>query len=70
MKKQIEEPLYDSYCVYCEHATVAEQVEDTVFCKKKKRAVAVNGHCHSFFYDLLKREQKLPSLPEVELPVI
>ena len=69
MKKQNEEPLYDSFCLYCEHASVSEE-EDTVFCKKKKKAMPQNGHCHSFFYDLRKREPKLFSLPEVELPII
>ena len=70
MKKTENELLYDSFCIYCEHATAANEEEETVFCEKKKKAVPMNGCCHSFFYDLLKREARLPSLPEVELPII
>ena len=69
MKKHNDEPLYDSFCAYCEQATVSED-EETVFCKKKKKAMPFDGHCHSFFYDLRKREPKILSLPEVELPII
>ena len=36
MKKQIEEPLYDSLCAYCEHANEINEDEGTVYCKKKK----------------------------------
>lgn len=70
MRKQNDEPLYDSFCLYCEHASSANEEEETVFCDKKKKAVPMNGHCHAFFYDLLKREPKVPTLPEVELPII
>ena len=70
MKKQIEEPLYDSLCAYCEHANEINEDEGTVYCEKKKRTMPLDGHCLSFFYDLLKREPKMPVLPEVELPVL
>ena len=72
MKKQEFETLYDSFCVYCEYATKApvEGDEDAVFCKKKKKTVLPDGHCHSFIYDLLKRKPQTPSLPDVELPII
>ena len=69
MKKQTVEPLYDSLCAYCEYATATDD-EDTVFCNKKKKNVPLDGICHSFIYDLLKREPQIPTFQEVELPII
>ena len=56
-------------CAFCEKSTAApsgDKGEELVLCSKRG-LVKASGYCHSFKYDLLKREPKMqPELPKIE----
>ena len=67
MKKECP---YDKVCAYCEYAG-AENEDDNVYCKKRKKEFPAAYHCRAFTYDLLKRvPQQLKSPRFEDLPIL